>query len=673
MLKSLMFSNLLSFLKKYFPFHPWTYFSVFLISNMVLSFVPLTPALKCSIIIFALLFPWFIGLVAVSQKPVEGPNPLADAKVPLGIGLTVLFLFLGSRFYHLTTLPFWPIPDEGLTCFLAIGQNSQWHWDPLFGESHIESLILWLLAFLFKFEHPSLFSMRVFPALISMITIGTAYWAARQYYSRWFSLLFFCLLGFSFFEWTLNRMITSPALVLLFLCAAFGFLGKIRKEKDSFKRNLWFIPLILCCTLGFYSFTSWPVCWLSIGLCLFGFTAGTLWQKVKVTCLFFTATLLGALPLISARLAPGGMSHIQGTLNHLSPFQSYGLYFNGVFWSGLSSFPFGSLWGGYLNPLYDALAFLGTLEILKRKGSQTFFVILVLLFLLMTPGGLSGNIELHRVLPALILLSWLAVWGLQSLLADLKPEKTIGVGALILLSFSFDFFHFAYRYCEPNFAPPGKQWRSIEYFNAYQTLKQLSEQNGPIDFFTEWNPDYDDKTLNVAVYPFNALDNSKFSQSQVLWVSFLIDIDYSPFLKKKFPHVESHLLNPDLPPGDPHHLLGLFLIPMVDIPPVVLNRWIKAHQECEQVAFLIKNRNPSENWALYEKNFSHLAVQQTDDRFLTSVLWERAASFPLMDGNFSATASDFQQAVQKGYSVPHLLNNLKLASYLSKGVVPKSK
>ncbi|HXL73169.1 MAG TPA: hypothetical protein VN963_06040, partial [bacterium] len=496
-------------------------------------------------------------------------------------------------------------------------------------------------------------------------TIGTAYWVARQYWRQWFSFLFTCLLGFLFFNWTLSRMISSPALTLLFLCTAFGFLGKIKTESNSTKRIFWVFALILCCTLGFYAFTSWAVCWLLIGLCLFEFTPGTLWQKTKMVSIFCGLTLAGALPLIFARLAPGGLTHIQNTLTHFSPVQSYGAYMAGIFWNGLPSFPFGPVWGGYLNPFYDSLFFLGTVEIFKRKGLKVLIWTSIFLFLFITPGGISGDLELHRILPALVLFSLIGAWGLQNILGDVTYIKIIGTSALIIFSICFDFFHFAYRYSDPSFSPPGQQWRSVEYFNAYQTLKQLAEKTGPLDVFTEWNPDYDDKTLSVAVYPFNALDNFKLSQNRVLWISFLIDMDYTLFLKKHFPHVESHLLNPNLAPNDLHHSLGLFLIPYSDISPSVLNQWIKVHRNCKQIAFSIKNRNPHDPWSVYEKMFANLATQQTDDRFLTSILWERAASFPLMDGNFSSTAFDFQQAIQNGYPVPHLQQNFKLAAFLS--------
>jgi hypothetical protein len=342
-----------------------------------------------------------------------------------------------------------------------------------------------------------------------------------------------------------------------------------------------------------------------------------------------------------------------------------------VFWNGLSSFPFGPLWGGYFNPLDDALIFLGALEIARRKGGKALAAVFFFLLLGMAPGGFSRNSELHRVLPALALLCWIAAGGLQSLLGNLKSRKIIGVGALVLLSAAFDFFHFAYRYCDPNFAPPGKQWRSVEYDNAYEALNHLRQRNGPMDIFTEWNPDYDDKTLNVAVYPFNALDNPQIPRSQVGWVSFLIDVDYTPFLKKTFPEVQAYWLNPDLPPNDSHRLLGLFLIPAREIPPAVLAQWIDVHQACEQISFSIKNKDFSGNWTAYEKPFASLAAGEKDDRFLTALLWERASAFPLMDGNFLAAAADFQKAVQKGYPVPHLLHNLKLASDLSRGSFPK--
>jgi hypothetical protein len=136
-------------------------------------------------------------------------------------------------------------------------------------------------------------------------------------------------------------------------------------------------------------------------------------------------------------------------------------------------------------------------------------------------------------------------------------------------------------------------------------------------------------------------------------------------LKKTFSHVQSRLLNPDLPRGDLHHSLGFFLIPVSDISPVVLNQWVKTQKECEEIDFAITNRDPKKPWSIYEKKFSTLASQQKNDRFLSSILWERAASFPLMDGDFRLTALDFKQAIQNGYPAPHLLHNLKLADFLS--------
>ncbi|HXL72934.1 MAG TPA: hypothetical protein VN963_04845, partial [bacterium] len=126
---------------------------VFLISNTILSFVSLTPSAKLIVIVLGLLMPWAAGLISVSQQSTVNPNPLDSRNIPLWLWIIAFSLFSGMLFYHLTTLPFWPIPDEGLVSFLAMDQN---HRSPLFGESHIESLVLWLLAFLFKFVQPSL-------------------------------------------------------------------------------------------------------------------------------------------------------------------------------------------------------------------------------------------------------------------------------------------------------------------------------------------------------------------------------------------------------------------------------------------------------------------------------------------------------------------------------------
>jgi hypothetical protein len=79
----------------------------------------------------------------------------------------------------------------------------------------------------------------------------------------------------------------------------------------------------------------------------------------------------------------------------------------------------------------------------------------------------------------------------------------------------------------------------------------------------------------------------------------------------------------------------------------------------------ILNKNSSIPWSNFEKNYSDLAVQYAKNRFLASILWEKAASFPLIDGNYPEASLDFQQAIQNGYRVPHLMRNLKLAVFLS--------
>src|ERR1700677_1750610 len=110
MLKSFMFPNILSFFKNHFSFNPWIYFLVFLISNTILSFVSLTPSAKLIVIVLGLLMPWAAGLISVSQQSTVNPNPLDSRNIPLWLWIIAFSLFSGMLFYHLTTLPFWPIP-----------------------------------------------------------------------------------------------------------------------------------------------------------------------------------------------------------------------------------------------------------------------------------------------------------------------------------------------------------------------------------------------------------------------------------------------------------------------------------------------------------------------------------------------------------------------------------
>src|SRR5581483_7383874 len=180
----------------------------------------------------------------------------------------------------------------------------------------------------------------------------------------------------------------------------------------------------------------------------------------------------------------------------------------------------------------------------------------------------------------------------------------------------------------------GRRWREAEYFNAYQLLEKLSQKDGPLYVFTEFNMDYDDKTLNPACYPFDVLQNPSLETSRPAWAVLLCNIDYAPFLRKRFPGLKAELLNPDLPAEDLHHSLGILLIPASEIPAGTLADWIEAHEVYRGINLSVKDKNPLGSWEQFLPSLASIQELSRRDPFLASIYWEKTASFQIMAGDF---------------------------------------
>jgi len=646
----------------------WIYFFIFLFSNSLLSYASLPDSIRLIIVFAGIMIPLVMGIWnAFRQKipysaALQSTSSFAPSQSLVFIFLALLLL---TRIYHLTSLPFWPISDEGILSSLVLRLNKHWNWDLLQGEIRLEALFSWICFLFFKWMTPSFFAIRFIPGLFSVLTGLIAYWTACKYFPNSWAFLFAWFCSFSFWAFSLSRFFMPTILVPLVELAALGSFAAFLSSKSSFRRWAFFLLTTLIISLCFYTSITLSVVWPCI---VFVLAAECFYQKRVSKKFFFLFLVLSTLfdwPIVMARLSPEGLSHVQQAWIGLFPWKNDLTYFNALFWNGRASYPFGSDWGGLFNPLLASLIFIGFIHIFRIFDFYKLLCALVFFVLSLSPGLLSGSLEMYRITNSFIFFMAAAAWGIFSLF-PYKSKTSFGLIILILVcTTSLDIYNFTYYYADIRIAPPRQQWRSVEYFNAYETLKHLNEQDGPIDLFTEWNTDYDNKTLDIACYPFNGLDNPEIFKTNISWAAFTINSDYLPFLKNRFPHIRSLLLNPNLPANDLHHSLELFLIPISDISPDVLKQWIKTQLECEEIDFSVKNRNPKKPWVVYEKYFSNLAVQEENDKFLSSVLWERAASFPLMDGNFRLTALDYQQAIRTGYPVPHFQKNLNLALFLS--------
>jgi hypothetical protein len=568
-------------------------------------------------------------------------------------------------------LPFWPISDESVFSTLAFDLTKKWDCTLLRTDGQMEPLLLWLLSFWFKLTNPSLLSLRLFTVLFSIGSSLAAYFAARQFLNKTLSFLFVCLFSFSFWEMDLSRQCTPNDLILFFELLSFFLLGLYGRTSQNNWRWFSILLLSLCAGTGFYAYINWSVVWVFILACLLAIDIKK--EKLKIAA-FVLITAGLTMPLVLARLSPHSASYARHFFENFSLFSSLGQYGRGLFWDGAGSNPLGPAWGGYFDSVSGALILTGSLYGLRKLFSKTLLVLGFGIGLALLPGILTSTLELQRVTPALPFFMVLAALGTKSLWENLaKPFRITALNVALLLITALNIYQLFGPYNDVGLAPPGRHWRSTLYFNAYRILENLSAHTGPIYIFNEWNGDYFDKTLDLGCYPFNAAQNAALIPKNPMWVAFLTDTDYEPYLKKEFPHIQTRSLNESVSSEDSHQLLQLFLMPVSDIPKETLNNWLSADQNCQQIALSILNKNPSIPWSPFEKDYSRLAVQYEKNPFLASVLWEKAAAFPLIDGNYREACLDFQRAVQNGYRTPHLLHNRKLAITLSQLQDPKIK
>jgi hypothetical protein len=654
--------------------YSWLYFLVFLSSLSLLSYFQLSIETQLWVGFLGLILPLGIGIVFSLQN--RKKSNFIDLSLPEGFPqpfwLTALFLalFIFVRFYRLTTVPFWPISDESVFSTLAFDLTKKWDWTLLRTDGQMEPLLLWLLSFWFKIMDPSILSLRLFTVFISIASSLAAYFAARQFLNKSLSFLFACLFSFSFWEIGLSRQCTPNDLTPFFELISFFFLALYWRAKNT-SRWFWIVVLSVWAGLGFYVYINWAVVWLFIlvGLLMTGVKK----EKLKITA-FVLITAGLTMSLVFARMSPHSASYAKHFLENLSFFSSLTQYGRGLFWDGTNNNPLGPAWGGYFDSVSGALILTGGLYALQKLFSKTLLILSLGMGLTLLPGILTNTLELQRVTPALPFFMVLAVLGMKSLWENsVKSFRITSPSVILLLITALNTYQLFGPYNDVRQAPPGRHWRSTLYFNAYRILENLSTQSGPIYIFNEWNGDYFDKTLDLACYPFNAAQNADLIPKIPTWVAFLTNADYEPFLKKEFPHLQTRPLDNPTSPNDSTHLLRLFLMPVSDIPQETLNSWLSADQECRQIALAILNKNSSIPWSPFEKDYSRLAVQYKKDPFLTSVLWERAASFLLIDGNYQTASLDFQQAIHHGYPAPHLLHNWKLAVFLSHHLVEEIK
>jgi hypothetical protein len=639
-------------------------FLIFTLSNALLAYAPLDVFWQWTVGILGLTLPWCMGWFFY-RKHLKGSkdfSPVDWIPAPSFWVVAVLFLAAGFlRFTQLTTLSLWPLTDEAKSAYYSLQLAAHGSFQMLYDFSQLPPLYIWLQGIFFRVFGVSLSSLWFLPAVLSLLTVVAAYFAARAHMNKTFALFFCGLMAFSFWPLYVGRFSHQGSLLLLWEVLVFGAAGQLVPAAIPGGREKFGFGLGFLAGLGFYTFTSWPTVALVLALWIFFFHR-------KAILPFCGGMILAYLPLGWAWLHQdyGGYIHHVWAWDPARPLitqliQSFS-DFSAFFWKSTipsNLFAYKPFWGGYLNPILGALFFLGALVFFRTEAKSKVLFAISAFVIFYLPGFLTGGVEMFRVLPLLPLLLAGVAWGFLALLEPLKSYfRWIILALILILSLGLDVIHLFGAY-HGIWTHPHDNWfasKSVERLRGYQILGELQKQEGPGFVLSELVPDLYDQSLSIATYTFNVEQNPKLNAGSARWVALLINVHYQPYLAGIFPEGRWYRLAPDVDRPDGGLMLAIFPLPSNH--PETLNRWIGADRACHDLTPLVfDDRDYKSRKPIFEKLYSLYPLFE-GDRFLESCFWEKIAENEYGDRNYGGQIDALKQAIEKGYPTAHLYNDL---------------
>ena len=659
------------------PYHPWIYFFIFLASNILLSYFSLSLQYNLWIGLFGILLPLGFSLF----QPDENKNgSTLSQKEFLPSIPTWIWILLGAaalyvRFYKLTTLSVWPNYDDGLWGFLAIDFYHTWDWSLFYQDNSYPSAYLWGLGLLFKLFQPSLFLLWFYPACLSTLVVPLGFLAARRYFSKSFSFVFTLLLALSFWPMFVGRFGNQQILTLLFECLWLWLLARLVKRPWS--SRLWREPVLvgLVTALGFYIYISWVA--VAFFSCL---TVLAVWwrspsRNLRPVFVFLTAFFFSLTPLLEAGLLKNYMRIIRdiGSIYNPVPFTSRMdtavAYLSSIFWGASKDhYSYQPVWGGLLNPLLGALFLLGIGAVFKAWRKPFSQWLLLGLFLFFAPGVLTHDVEPFRMLPIIPFLLVVCVIGLYRLLWNFSFNKNVMLIFIFAVSFAgLDFYHLGVRYHHlwdlesvwKGYAKP------MEFYRAYGILDKTQKEKGPGLIYSEFKPGLCDQTLMVADHSFNAAQNPDLSFASAQWAAVLVNVNYQPFLKRRFPKGKAFFLSAGLTVSDGGEML--WVMPVTGQNRKTLSDWQEASRSfcCFPGRYtLILRKNLEKAYPLYHQ-----------DPFLESCFWEKMTDLDFKISYFKDAQKpieDLEKGLKMSYGAAQLYYRLAVF-HLMRSEIPQAK
>jgi hypothetical protein len=633
-----------------FLYNPWFYFLLFTATNSVLSYSLLDFKAKLAVAMVGWALPMAWGLFTYSKrKPETRPLYLEETFEPLPSRWLILAILLSfiPRLYILLNFT-WPAPDDGYDAFTSLELSNKWEWYFHFARSQTPPLFNWSSTLFFKFLMPSLFSIRLFAFLLSILTPVLGYFATRHFFSK--SVFVLCFLFFSFGFWPLYSsrfFMALPLPILPFEIMAFGALGMFLNSTSpkSLSANGWWLGTVI--GLGFWLVIQWPVAAFMIFVAVLykfkkkAFLSLGLWLPFLLLCVSFWAVswVSGNGEHAKLLLQLPSQGEWLGRLN--DSFSNW----TALFWGCDTQNSYGPVWGGMLDPVCGSLFFIGFFELVRHWKFPLVLWVLTAFLAFMAPGLATVAFDIFRdslVLPLLLLICAL---GFQSLLTHVPIKRRLFcTAAIFLIVAPLDFTHLL-----KTFSPAAAQTNG----RAFLLLDKMRKHSGPGLIFLDLEPNTEDPRLAVAVYPFNASQNPKLDPSQCRWAAVIENVNYESFLAGRFPDGRWIPIGPDSFWNEGSLMLGI--IPVEASNRAGLAQWLEMDRQLHGITRQIHFDNDGSRQETILKQLLEKEVFARGDPFLESAFYEHVLFYERKRARMPELLGWIQAAIKKGYPLPHLL------------------
>lgn len=642
------------------PQRTW-FFGVFLlIANMVLAYSSLSLVIKAVILVLGILLP--VGFLLLSAPHEARVLDRSDLHFSIRPWMTFAVIGLGLlfRFVHLTNFRPWPTGDESQNAFLAIDLIKNPHWQFFYTAGEQPPLLIWSLMPFFRYGSNPFFDLWFLPAFFSSLALLAGWAAARAFFPKSFTFFLTSLLALSFWPLNFGRFCQQGALIPFWELAALGLLAWVHRSTEKTQRERRLFLLGLWSGLGTLTYTSWLVVGAGLAIAVLVL----FFQKASRACaFFFLGSLITAFPFLLSALSPGYFNHLSdiSQAGHLYSVghqaQTALSYLTSLFWGNLQvGTSYGPRWGGMLNPVLATTFFLGVGTLWAHRKESWVRWTLFAMGLGLLPGLLSADyVEHYRIIQAMPFLLLISAVGIQEILLSFSPGKTRILMAVMLGLFSFglDMNHLWKPLKDAGFADLGLS-AEVRQDNekAYHLLDSAHRQLGPGLIFTDFLLTSHNNSLSAMTYGFNAALNPRFDPEKAQWVGIVINVNYQPFLAKRFPHSQWRWISQDSPETDGGLTVGL--IPLNNSNHPLFRTWLEAHDVFHRLNVKwIDILNRKDLYQQAEDRLNDHDIQMDKDPFLESCYDEWKSQYHY-GNSFERNIDALEQAVKKGYPAAHL-------------------